>query len=104
MTDRMFRHGRNYHECPLRCLELRGDEETFLFPPALVLLAFVVEIYFEGLLAVEGKTGKDLHAHDHRALYGRLTAETQRSEEHTSALQSLMRISYAVLCLKKENN
>src|SRR3546814_3798906 len=27
----------------------------------------------------------------------------QRSEEHTSELQSLMRISYAVLCLKKTN-
>src|SRR3546814_10899055 len=26
----------------------------------------------------------------------------QRSEEHTSALQSLMRISYAVFCLKKQ--
>src|SRR3546814_3490102 len=33
--------------------------------------------------------------------------ETQgeaRSEEHTSELQSLMRISYAVFCLKKKNN
>src|SRR3546814_1140721 len=29
---------------------------------------------------------------------------TLRSEEHTSALQSLMRISYAVLCLKKKNS
>src|SRR3546814_10319377 len=27
----------------------------------------------------------------------------ERSEEHTSALQSLMRISYAVFCLKKKN-
>src|SRR3546814_4843612 len=27
-----------------------------------------------------------------------------RSEEHTSELQSLMRISYAVLCLTKKNN
>src|SRR3546814_9470611 len=27
-----------------------------------------------------------------------------RSEEHTSELKSLMRISYAVLCLKKKNN
>src|SRR3546814_1171511 len=27
-----------------------------------------------------------------------------RSEEHTSELQSLMRISYAVLCLKKKKN
>src|SRR3546814_4448481 len=28
----------------------------------------------------------------------------KRSEEHTSELQSLMRISYAVFCLKKQNN
>src|SRR3546814_8551679 len=30
-------------------------------------------------------------------------AGEQRSEEHTSALQSLMRISYAVFCLQKKN-
>src|SRR3546814_5715340 len=29
--------------------------------------------------------------------------ENGRSEEHTSELQSLMRISYAVFCLKKKN-
>src|SRR3546814_10241216 len=29
---------------------------------------------------------------------------TSRSEEHTSELQSLMRISYAVFCLNKTNN
>src|SRR3546814_1062955 len=29
--------------------------------------------------------------------------EVMRSEEHTSELQSLMRISYAVFCLKKKN-
>src|SRR3546814_1991754 len=29
-------------------------------------------------------------------------SERQRSEEHTSELQSLMRISYAVFCLKKK--
>src|SRR3546814_9154308 len=28
----------------------------------------------------------------------------ERSEEHTSELQSLMRISYAVFCLKKKNH
>src|SRR3546814_2484742 len=28
----------------------------------------------------------------------------ERSEEHTSELQSLMRISYAVFCLKKKRN
>src|SRR3546814_4736476 len=30
--------------------------------------------------------------------------DSVRSEEHTSELQSLMRISYAVFCLKKKNN
>src|SRR3546814_3997338 len=30
-------------------------------------------------------------------------ASQNRSEEHTSELQSLMRISYAVFCLKKKN-
>src|SRR3546814_5785507 len=31
-------------------------------------------------------------------------AQAYRSEEHTSELQSLMRISYAVFCLKKKHN
>src|SRR3546814_2390796 len=31
-------------------------------------------------------------------------AHPMRSEEHTSELQSLMRISYAVFCLKKKHN
>src|SRR3546814_6142558 len=30
--------------------------------------------------------------------------DSRRSEEHTSELQSLMRISYAVFCLKKKKN
>src|SRR3546814_1135973 len=34
---------------------------------------------------------------------GFLRGGTGRSEEHTSELQSLMRISYAVFCLKKNN-
>src|SRR3546814_5296099 len=42
-----------------------------------------------------------------RAVYidrGFALAHYQRSEEHTSELQSLMRISYAVLCLKNKKN
>src|SRR3546814_7250971 len=31
-----------------------------------------------------------------------ITVATARSEEHTSELQSLMRLSYAVFCLKKK--
>src|SRR3546814_2660453 len=33
---------------------------------------------------------------------GGATTAAERSEEHTSELQSLMRISYAVFCLKKK--
>src|SRR3546814_2438654 len=33
-----------------------------------------------------------------------ITGNAARSEEHTSELQSLMRISYAVFCLKKKYN
>src|SRR3546814_3958151 len=35
--------------------------------------------------------------------YRIVSGGTQRSEEHTSELQSLMRNSYAVFCLKKKN-
>src|SRR3546814_6078481 len=41
--------------------------------------------------------GDDFHAFS----YGLM--QVDRSEEHTSELQSLMRISYAVFCLKKKN-
>src|SRR3546814_3662791 len=41
------------------------------------------------------------HPREERALTWR-SATSLRSEEHTSELQSLMRISYAVFCLKKK--
>src|SRR3546814_3082270 len=37
-------------------------------------------------------------------IFARGIAKMSRSEEHTSELQSLMRNSYAVFCLKKKNN
>src|SRR3546814_5656593 len=45
-----------------------------------------------------GLRGRDLDQH-----VGPVHARGERSEEHTSELQSLMRISYAVFCLKKKN-
>src|SRR3546814_5395252 len=38
------------------------------------------------------------------SISGRGTVVTGRSEEHTSELQSLMRTSYAVFCLKNKHN
>src|SRR3546814_7037205 len=37
-----------------------------------------------------------------QVLHGDLSDDAHRSEEHTSELQSLMRNSYAVFCLKKK--
>src|SRR3546814_7442996 len=37
------------------------------------------------------------------AALNKVASRDVRSEEHTSELQSLMRISYAVFCLKKKN-
>src|SRR3546814_7025643 len=55
------------------------------------------------------KSADDLQvAHQGAQLGGRAEVElgslVDRSEEHTSELQSLMRISYAVSCLKKKKN
>src|SRR3546814_6944416 len=43
-------------------------------------------------------------AREARAFEHPLRGDVVRSEEHTSELQSLMRISYAVFCLKKKKN
>src|SRR3546814_2581065 len=43
------------------------------------------------------------HSGEARIWNGCVFISVMRSEEHTSELQSLMRISYAVFCLKKKN-
>src|SRR3546814_10020013 len=43
-------------------------------------------------------------AAEHAAIIAAVAAGDERSEEHTSELQSLMRTSYAVFCLKKKTN
>src|SRR3546814_6582775 len=66
----------------------------------LVVVPVALELHFL-LEPVAGHIG--LHLLDHR-LHGRADRLLIRSEEHTSELQSLMRISYAVFCLKKKKN
>src|SRR3546814_16735790 len=51
-----------------------------------------------------GERRGDVDACEYVARRGDRLAATDRSEEHTSELQSLMRISYAVFCLKKKKN
>src|SRR3546814_3605973 len=67
----------------------REDMARFEFP-VLILFATL------GMLLM-------ISANDMLALYLGLELQSlSRSEEHTSELQSLMRISYAVFCLKKK--
>src|SRR3546814_5552215 len=49
-------------------------------------------------------TARDVLVIDEAGMVGTRQMERVRSEEHTSELQSLMRISYAVFCLKKTTN
>src|SRR3546814_8938748 len=51
-----------------------------------------------------GASGLDRLERDVEAPAAHAQLGDQRSEEHTSELQSLMRISYAVFCLKKKKN
>src|SRR3546814_4390259 len=67
---------------PLRTLDLFNS-----FEPDLVILDLHMPA-FDGFAVLE-------------QLNRRIPANDYRSEEHTSELQSLMRISYAVFCLKK---
>src|SRR3546814_4085116 len=50
----------------------------------------------------ESHRGREHAGGEHHALAPRRGFLAERSEEHTSELQSLMRISYAVFCLKKK--
>src|SRR3546814_4962307 len=58
----------------------------------------------DGARRDRGQAACDLgRRRDHRASARLSRHAGWRSEEHTSELQSLMRISYAVFCLKKKN-
>src|SRR3546814_12455818 len=79
----------------------RSTRTDTLFPYTTLFRSSVARdcIQIHGGIGVTWDIG--LHLHMRRA---RSLAIEQRSEEHTSELQSLMRISYAVFCLKKKKN
>src|SRR3546814_10613960 len=79
----------------------RADYQRLEFLGDRVLgLVIASELYTRFPKATEGEMSSRLHV-----LASGATCATiaQRSEEHTSELQSLMRISYAVFCLNKKN-
>src|SRR3546814_7134603 len=75
----------------------RSTRTDTLFPYTTLFRSTVTDTIFRS----------DTTAHASGAFLGQPMGpgiEGDRSEEHTSELQSLMRISYAVFCLKKNNN
>src|SRR3546814_2412491 len=98
-------------EDPRKLIELAGADAV---GPALVLLN-LLERQSQGirqlLLRVAQEHPAKAHTSSNMNVYGMglsglsdgLVSKHPRSEEHTSELQSLMRISYAVFCLKKTN-
>src|SRR3546814_3895533 len=73
-----------------------------VFPAGAGRNAFVGQAGF----FIVNPTTDQTHPSTHNSLFSVTSTDTRprRSEEHTSELQSLMRISYAVFCLKKKKN
>src|SRR3546814_2108341 len=80
----------------LRGRRTLGEAALVVLPHALVRAVVEIEEFEVLELARRGREQflAELDERVHRA--------ADRSEEHTSELQSLMRISYAVFCLKKK--
>src|SRR3546814_11381560 len=86
----------------------RSTRTDTLFPYTTLFRSTLVEIVEVGNPAAAGDfarrfAGREIDR-DPRVTAGARRGEIDlvRSEEHTSELQSLMRISYAVFCLKKK--
>src|SRR3546814_3022818 len=112
------RHGRTISylrlsvtdRCDLRCRYCMAERMTFLPRDRLLSLeeiAIIAERFIaRGVTKIRLTGGEPLVRRDVTELAHRLGRHLgcglDRSEEHTSELQSLMRTSYAVLCLKKK--
>src|SRR3546814_10033668 len=70
----------------------RSTRTDTLFPYTTLFRSFVVDRKRAAAATADGAVHRAIVDHRHAG----------RSEEHTSELQSLMRISYAVFCLKKK--
>src|SRR3546814_1492697 len=95
------------------CASCHGTDGKSSVMPAYPVLAGQHQDYLEHALRAykRGTAGAPATANTRKnAIMGAMVAQLSpadiqhiRSEEHTSELQSLMRISYAVFCLKNKN-
>src|SRR3546814_9029953 len=70
------------------------------------VFAFGASLFYVGYILFDIPSALGVHRFGARLWFARIMftwgLASLRSEEHTSELQSLMRISYAVFCLKKK--
>src|SRR3546814_2003220 len=87
-----------FHQCAFQCTGIKGLAPECLFLlHASVLLCLGRRFTSRRAVGAGKRKGRPVDR-------ARAAIHDGRSEEHTSELQSLMRISYAVFCLKKKNN
>src|SRR3546814_4709874 len=77
--------------CRYCCEHRSGRRDCRRYLPAFTYVVVVAR--------QRGRSSNTIHA---KPAAGKYCGKAVRSEEHTSELQSLMRISYAVFCLKKK--
>src|SRR3546814_8351001 len=100
---RLVASGRPYRVGLCHCLDCRKHHGALFHASA---------VFPQDAVTIDGETrdyaGRFFCPRCGSSVFGRSADEIEvnlrRSEEHTSELQSLMRISYAVFCLKKKTN
>src|SRR3546814_9195639 len=102
MDDRSTAEPRATHDAALTAFNtLRSYLESQILGQERLVERLLIALLADGHLLVEGPPGL-AKTRAIKALAHGLDGSFQRSEEHTSELQSLMRISYAVFCLNKK--
>src|SRR3546814_6240777 len=94
-TDTLFPYTTLFRSYP-------GNVQLIFQSPGMSLIDPEQRADRSGISAPAGDQRGDCLAHDGAPLGQAAMPAAVRSEEHTSELQSLMRISYAVFCLKKK--
>src|SRR3546814_3795879 len=82
-------------------IDCEHSEKNFFSEQHLKILEAIASIYAVKISKVRAERAAMEKEHHLLSIQKELLA-LKRSEEHTSELQSLMRISYAVFCLKKK--
>src|SRR3546814_2837699 len=91
-------------EIGAQAVDQSGGKRRFLLQQQMAIIALHARIGFEPIFHRRDWWLARMHSSPGRSPLhvSASAARLKRSEEHTSELQSLMRISYAVFCLKKK--